>query len=153
MKSVLLMMTLLVSTSVMAYDEIYLKRLLKENQCHHCTLNEAPLADHDLQGADMSESNLKGINLQNSQLQGAWFTHSEMHGANLEGAQLQGALMDYTHLVDANLRNANLDGAQMIFSDLSGADLTGASMEGTSVRGIVLCDTTMPDGSIDNSGC
>ncbi|MDT8310063.1 MAG: pentapeptide repeat-containing protein [Methylophaga sp.] len=153
MKSVLLMATLLVSTSALAYEKIYLKRLLETNQCHHCTLDEAPLNDKDLQGADMSESSMKKINLKNSKLQGVWFTHSKMHEANLEGADLRGALMDYTHLVGVNLKNANLDGAQMIFSDLSGADLTGASMEGTSVRGIVLCDTTMPDGKIDNSGC
>ena len=83
MKSVLLMATLLVSTSALAYDEIYLKRLLKENQCHHCTLNEAPLSDKDLEGADLSESSLKKINLQNSNLKGAWFTHSKKHESNL----------------------------------------------------------------------
>ena len=153
MKSVLLMTTLLVSTSALAYEEIYLKRLLKENQCHHCTLNEAPLNDKDLVGADLSESSLKQINLQNSKLKGAWFTHSKMHGANLESAQLQGALMDYTILIDANLKNANLDGAQMIFSDLTGANLTGASMKETETRGVTFCNTTMPDGSVNDSGC
>lgn len=153
MKSVLLMATLLVSTSAMAYEEIYLKRLLEKNQCHHCTLDEAPLNDKDLQGADMSESSMRKANLQNSKLQGVWLTHSEMHEANLEGADLRGALMDYTYLIGANLRNANLDGAQMIFSDLTDSDLTGASMEGTAIRGIIFCNTTMPDGKINNSGC
>ena len=86
----------LCSTAAFAYDKIYLKRLLEQNQCHHCDLSEAPLENHDLQGADMSEANLKGIILTNANVKGAWFTHSRMHGAQLEGANLSNSLMDYT---------------------------------------------------------
>jgi len=76
-----------------------------------------------------------------------------MHGAQLEGANLSNSLMDYTQLIDANLKNATLDGAHLIFSDMSGADLTGASMIGVHDRGIKFCNTTMPDGTVNNDGC
>tara|TARA_R110000787_G_scaffold263611_2_gene369423 strand:- start:388 stop:906 length:519 start_codon:yes stop_codon:yes gene_type:complete len=154
MKSMVIITALsLFSSAAYAYDKIYLKRLLEENQCHHCNLSEAPLEDHDLEGADMSEANLKGIILTNANVKGAWFTHSRMQGAQLEGADLSNSLMDYAQLMDANLKNAKLDGAHLIFSDMSGADLTGASMKGVHDRGIKFCNTTMPDGSVNNDGC
>lgn len=153
MKKVLLLTGLLTAGSASAFDQLYLDRLLETNQCHHCTLSDAPLNNKDFTGADMSESLLKGINLSNSKLVGAWFTHSRMHDANLEGADLSNALMDYAELIGANLKGAKLDGAQMIFADLTDADLTGASIEGTQLRGVTYCNTTMPDGKINNSAC
>lgn len=153
MKFVLLLSALLISSSAFAYDKVYLKRLLEENQCHHCNLQEAPLADKDLSGADMSESQLQKIDLRKSRLKGVWFTHSRMHNANLEGADVSEALMDYAHLIDANLRDTNLEGTQFIFTDLSGADLTGSSFDKALTRGVIYCNTTMPDGEVRNDGC
>lgn len=153
MKFVLFLSALLVSSYAAAYDKVYLKRVLDENQCHHCNLQEAPLADKDLNGADMSESQLQKIDLQKSRLKGVWFTHSRMHNANLEGADVSEALMDYAQLIDANLRDTNLEGTQFIFTDLSGADLTGSNFDKAITRGVIFCKTTMPDGKVRNDGC
>ena len=38
-------------------------------------------------------------------------------------------------------------------SNLSGANLTGANLTGVSLDGVILCNTTMPDGTINNSSC
>ena len=38
-------------------------------------------------------------------------------------------------------------------TNLTGADLTGANLEGVSLNGVILCNTTMPDGTINNSNC
>ena len=51
-------------------------------------------------------------------------------------------------LSEANLEGANLEGA-----DLGGANLTGAKLEGANLEGAKLCRTTMPDGTMVNSGC
>ena len=51
-------------------------------------------------------------------------------------------------LSGANLSRANLNGAWLRKADLSEADLTGAIM-----NGVILCNTTMPDGSVNDSGC
>ena len=55
---------------------------------------------------------------------------------------------DLSDLSETNLWGANLDGA-----DLSGADLSGADLYGAKLKGAILCNTTVPDGSVIYSGC
>ena len=38
-------------------------------------------------------------------------------------------------------------------ANLEGADLEGANLEGAKMKGAILCNTTMPDGSVIYSGC
>ena len=38
-------------------------------------------------------------------------------------------------------------------TNFSGADLTGANLTGVSLDGVIFCNTTMPDGTINNSSC
>ena len=38
-------------------------------------------------------------------------------------------------------------------ANLTGADLTGANIKGVNFNGVILCYTTMPDGSLNNSSC
>jgi len=56
-------------------------------------------------------------------------------------------------LSEANLMWANLSGAKLEGADLGGANLTGAKLEGANLEGAKLCRTTMPDGTMVNSGC
>ena len=75
-------------------------------------------------------------------------------GRNLAGANFRGANAGKANFRNANLRGADLRGANMGDACLVGADLTGARMDGsTNTGGAVFCRTTMPDGSINNSGC
>ena len=48
----------------------------------------------------------------------------------------------------ANLRDTDLDSA-----NLSGAYLRDANLSGAIMQGAILCNTTMPDGSVIYSGC
>ncbi len=56
-------------------------------------------------------------------------------------------------LSKALLYKANLEGANLTGADLEGADLYKANLEGSDLSGAILCNTTMSDGTIDNSGC
>ena len=38
-------------------------------------------------------------------------------------------------------------------TNFTGADLTGAKLGGVSLDGVILCNTTMPDGTINNISC
>jgi hypothetical protein len=38
-------------------------------------------------------------------------------------------------------------------TNFTGADLTGAKLGGLSLDGVILCNTTMPDGTINNTSC
>ena len=38
-------------------------------------------------------------------------------------------------------------------TNFTGADLTGAKLGGVSLDGVILCNTTMPDRTINNTSC
>lgn len=106
-------------------------------------LYRASLRNIDLHGADLRGADLKGANLH-----GAILTSANLSDADLSGANLGGAELYYADLRGAILRGANLYGA-----DLSGVMLNDADLRGAMMRGAILCNTTMPDGSVIYSGC
>ena len=57
------------------------------------------------------------------------------------------------NLQGANLRGAFLRGANLQDVDLSSAVLRDARLIGAIMNGVILCNTTMPDGSVIYSGC
>lgn len=67
---------------------------------------------------------------------------------NLRYANLEG-----TALKRANLFGANLGGANLIDANLDGAYLEDANLLWANMQGAILCNTTMPDGSVIYSGC
>ena len=70
-------------------------------------------------------------------------TEADLQGAELEDASLYGA-----NLSQATLENANLSNADLVEANLRNANLTYTRMYGA-----ILCNTTMPNGSIIYSGC
>ncbi|MFN8592171.1 MAG: pentapeptide repeat-containing protein [Thermomicrobiales bacterium] len=73
--------------------------------------------------------------------------------AALSGANCAGCNLADANLSRVNARGANLKGANLGKTCLVGADLTGANVSGANVKGAIYCRTTMPDGSLNNSGC
>ena len=43
--------------------------------------------------------------------------------------------------------------SEMPPTNFTGADLTGANLGGVRLNGVILCNTTMPDGTINNTSC
>ena len=72
---------------------------------------------------------------------------------NCQKCDLREANLTWANLEGANLEDANLYGAKLEGADLGGANLTGAKLEGANLEGAKLCRTTMPDGTMVNSGC
>jgi len=72
----------------------------------------------------------------------------DLGDANLNGADLRSADLRDTNLSGADLSSTNLNGA-----DLSSAFLRNAKMRYARMKGVILCNTTMPDGSVIYSGC
>ena len=68
--------------------------------------------------------------------------------ANLTKARLYRVDLKYTNLIAANLTEVSLGKA-----DLKGANLSGANLTKANLDGAVLCHTTMPDATENNSGC
>jgi len=119
------------------------KKLLETKECTNC----------DLRGANLREADLSGASLYRADLSGADLSGASLVLANLIEANLNLANLIEANLREANLREADLSGASLYRADLSGADLSGAKLYKADLSGAKFCNTTMPDGSINNSDC
>ena len=72
------------------------------------------------------------------------FRNKDVRGSNISNSTFRGA-----DLRGADLRSANLGGSCFVGADLSGAKL-GSSVN---LGGATFCNTIMPDGSVNDSGC
>lgn len=111
---VLALIVLATSFAARAADQTSVARLLNDNTCNGCDLQNASLRGAELSGAGLAGANLAGADLRKAILLGAVLT-----GANLTGADLSEALLEDTHFGDANLTSANLRGARIGGADLS----------------------------------
>jgi len=85
---------------------------------------------------------LEGCNLRGSALAGS-----------LLRAHLKGATLADATLISADLRDADLTDADLSGANLTDVDLTNAITSGTNWEGTTFCRTTMPDRTVNNSGC
>lgn len=114
----------------------------------NANLNGADLTNASLTDADLTYANLTDADLFHANLTDADLPHADLHRAYLYFADLSGADLIYAKLNGADLSYAKLDGTNLDMVDLTGADLTGVDL-----REVRFCRTTMPDGSVNNSGC
>lgn len=130
----------LMASSASAFDAADVQRLKDTGKCEGCDLSRFKLNGITLTNADAT---LEAANLSNADLSGAFMPSISLILSNLKGAVLLGANLEGANLTSADLRGANLDGANLTDADLSSALMQGA----------ILCNTTMPDGSVSYSGC
>ncbi|WP_206072830.1 pentapeptide repeat-containing protein [Mesorhizobium temperatum] len=162
-----------------AFDLDAVERLRSKPICADCDLSGASmtgrylpgaiLTNANLTGADLKEANINGADLSGANLSGAELSGASLNYANLSGANLSNANLSKASLSGANLSNASLSGALLTGASLRGARLaqarlSGANLEGANLHLVLnldaallvdakLCNTTMPDGLIDNRGC
>ena len=133
---------------------------------HHGDLSGAKFARAKLHGAD-----LRGARLNKANFRGVVLRHAQLQDASLVGANFsptrssrpRGRVMraqaacepncQNADLSGANLSNANLSGANLYYANLTDANLTNANLTDANLTGAIFCNTTLPDGSINNSGC
>ena len=72
---------------------------------------------------------------------------------NCEECDLRDAYLASADLRDADLTSANLRNAGLTGANLTGAYLRDAKLNYAIMNGAILCNTTMPDGSVIYSGC
>ena len=123
--------------------------------CQRCNLKGADLRDADLAGSNLTGANLTGANLTGANLTGANLQPTPPLMANFRSATSTSA-----SLRGANLSNARLDGAYLRGVDLTNANLSGASLQEmydydrrNVRRSNFYCNTTMPDGTVNNTDC
>jgi uncharacterized protein YjbI with pentapeptide repeats len=92
------------------------------------------LGNESLQGArldllDMSQADLRRINLRNRDLRGLRLTRQVFDESDLSGANLTGANLGHCSFAGADLSNAVLDGAVLDDTNLKGANFAEASLK------------------------
>jgi len=146
---------------------------LRKVHLYQANLADADLSQSDLRGSIFYASNFSGANLTQANLEEASLRDSDLSNANLSNAELTSAKFQGTILRKANLTGAQLSKARLDIADLRAAILkdtnlleitfNGADLREANLRGAILkdhwtdytkfCNTTMPDGSINNDGC
>lgn len=102
-------------------DKAQLKEILEKHQKY---LNN----EKDGVRANLSKTNLSGVNLIEADLSGALLIETNLSGADLGGADLSGA----------DLRGANLSRADLSWANLRGADLSEANLINAKLDGAIL---------------
>lgn len=78
----------------------------------------------NLDGADISNTDLHGVNLQYAHLAGVSFYKSDLREADFRGASLWNANFSYVNLHEAKLDGADIAKSNLIYADFSDASLT-----------------------------
>jgi hypothetical protein len=85
---------------------------------------------------------------------GAYLAKCDFGGSNaLENVNCTGCNLSEAGLKGADASGASFKKANLSKACLVDADLTGANLSNANLLGAIFCRTTMPNGSINNSGC
>lgn len=101
------------------------KNLFKNADLSYTDLRGINFNNIDLSGADLRGTDLRYVNLSCTDL-----SNTNLSGANLVGANLVGANLSKADLSHTNLSEANLVGADLSHTNLSDANLKDASLRG-----------------------
>ncbi|EDN7819938.1 hypothetical protein GQP22_14800 [Listeria monocytogenes] len=97
----------------------------------------ANLSNIDLNGIDLSGSNLERAYLKNTNLTGANLSNVNMQSTYLRGVNFEEACLTGADLSNATLHCTNLRGANLIGANLSGANLSYADLNWINWRDVV----------------
>lgn len=115
-----------------------------------CNLNsfqasEGLFSFADLQGANLSRTNLRSAQFGCADLSEAILAGAILTGANLSAADLTGANLSGANLSGADLSNTNLNRALLMGADLSRADFLQTSLKGTDFSSCLIALTVFGD--------
>lgn len=88
----------------------------------------------NLEGANLYRVNLSGANLSEANLCGTILTAADLSGANLTGVNLSDSILSAANLTGANLTGANLTGANLYLASLSEVILHETRLDGANLR-------------------
>jgi len=104
-------------------------------------LSEADLRGLDLRGVEFSTTDLFRVDLAGANLRGASFDRADLDEADLSWASLVNTTFIQGLVGGANFTGADLAGADFVETDLSKANLTGANLFDTTFNGTFFNET------------
>jgi hypothetical protein len=123
--------------------------IVPKTECYHTDLSEEDLRGVDLSDAYLEKPDLVRTDLSGANLSGIWFREADLKLTNFTGADLRDAYF-------GTLFGETFDEGQWGRTNFTDADLRGAVFYGEKWQrpwAILYCRTTMPDGSINNRDC
>jgi uncharacterized protein YjbI with pentapeptide repeats len=103
------------------------------------------LSDANLRGIDLHRANLFRADLRNANLSVTNLSGAKLSGSLLSGGDLSGANLTFADLTVADLIGANLSGANLSNTLLIRANLTSANLSKSNLTGTFLGDTVFAD--------
>jgi uncharacterized protein YjbI with pentapeptide repeats len=92
-------------------------------------LSYADLSSTDLVGVNLSYANMIGVNLSYAYLDNADLSYTRLDNADLSYTHLDNTNLSYTHLDNTNLSYANMIDVNLSHADMRDANLTGVNMD------------------------
>ena len=116
----------------------------------------ADLSYTNLKGVNLERANLERANLKEANLRGTNLKRANLNGANLKRANLTGVNFHEAKLILADLYRANLEEANLKGVDFAGANLKEAffmlaNLEKTNLIGSILNNTDFLSANLDNT--
>jgi len=133
MKKLILILALLFSFQLLAYDPQDLKKLIVTNECMKCDLSAIDMSFKDLSGADLYGANLEDANFVGADLEAANLSRVKAKGANFKGANLKFATLHTPDFTGANFEEADMTGAR--FEGSSGNFFDNPTIEDANFSG------------------
>lgn len=127
--------------NIYAYNKQHVRKLLSTGNCQSCDLSDIDLSNRNLKGLDVSGSDLSDAILRNCNLNEGNFQNSNLTRAKLENTTIENASFDranlsWTRFDLAKLKNSSFYKANMKETNLSGADLRNTSLKGSIFIGV-----------------
>ena len=132
-----------------AHDAAEWNQWRQLNPVEEILLEGADLADAHLEGVNLSMANLRGAGLVGAHLQGAYLNLADLRRCHLSLARLDGAGLSGANLTGADLTGAHLDGAYLLSSNLARAELRESHLNGTTIYGANLSGASFSAAIVD----
>ncbi len=141
-----------VATSVAVQTSIHLEQRIIEHKVHAAAplIADATETDNLSYGpndrnllAHCTGCDLSNRDLRNVDLHGLTLTGDDLSGADLRGANLRGSVLTGVDLSDAKLDGADLRGASLTGTDIDGATFTNAKTDGIRLAGMQLTNSIL----------
>lgn len=119
----------LAASPVLAQDAGQIARVRAGASCPHCNLFQADLSNRQLRGL-----NLSGARLRQADLSLTIMNRTSFAGADLRDVNAYGGVFSSASFAGANLTNATFVGAYLEGASFRGATLSGANFSGAEMR-------------------
>jgi uncharacterized protein YjbI with pentapeptide repeats len=113
------------------YESSLIKKADPIVDLSNADLRSVDLRLKNLRNADLSEVDLSEADLRNADLSGADLTEAVLRDADLRDARLPEAILSNANLSGANLSGADLNHANLTFATLKRTDFSSANLRGT----------------------